>query len=449
MIFAVFFMLLFFVVSIIWECYNINQKKHILIINFFGLMYGLTYGLLPALVIICFYSLNLDISHYYYGIDYSDSGLYRIIIWFICAVVGYFFIQLFYYRLPFFKQSENYFFQTHMLTNEIFLKKFQMLLIYCIPIAIISMYLWTKAYGGIFNLIMIASAVRDNAADIDNPIAFFMRPAKLILATTYMSLFLIKKGYNVYLNSVFFVISFIASILLLLALDGRLGMATFIVAVVMIAVGFFERDAISKKKICFLCIIASLALLLIVKMDDITFFLRTSTWNASSSSHIPFYEKILSEFTYIITGAQKIVELYENDNLPYLIWDDLKTGIFAWLPSSLKPNDLINIWNYNTLLCTTTRMIYGQLPCDFITTSLYDFGLGGPIIFALFWGKIMKFFDKLYMKSHDMMYDVAYVILILSFIRRVNYCLLYDFILGSFFICFAYAIWIISKKNFV
>ena len=446
---AVFFMISFFVATFLWECYNIRKKTHILIINFFGFMYGLTYGLLPALVIICFYSLNVDLSQFYYRIDYSEQGLNRIVIWFVCAVFGYFFVQLFYYRLPLVRKQEKFSVQNQILVDELFLKKFQILLLICLPIAIVSMYLWTMAYGGIFKLIMIAAAVRDGVGDVDNAIAFFLRPAKMILATTYMSLFLIRKRHLVYLNSILFGISFVASILLLLALDGRLGMVNFIVAVVMILFGFFESKEITWKKICCLCLLACMALFLIMKMDDITFFLRNSTWEAESSFKIPFYESVLGEFSYIITGAQKVIQLYEDGNLPYLFWEDIKTGVFAWLPSSLKPDNLVNVWNYNTLLCTTTRKLYGQLPCDFITTSLYDFGFLGPVIFALFWGKLIRFFDDIYLKSHDMMFDVAYIALILSFIRRVNYCLLYDFVLGLFYICLAYAIWLVCKKKVV
>ena len=303
---AVFFMISFFVATFLWECYNIRKKTHILIINFFGFMYGLTYGLLPALVIICFYSLNVDLSQFYYRIDYSEQGLNRIVIWFVCAVFGYFFVQLFYYRLPLVRKQEKFSVQNQILVDELFLKKFQILLLICLPIAIVSMYLWTMAYGGIFKLIMIAAAVRDGVGDVDNAIAFFLRPAKMILATTYMSLFLIRKRHLVYLNSILFGISFVASILLLLALDGRLGMVNFIVAVVMILFGFFESKEITWKKICCLCLLACMALFLIMKMDDITFFLRNSTWEAESSFKIPFYESVLGEFSYIITGAQKL-----------------------------------------------------------------------------------------------------------------------------------------------
>lgn len=444
------FMLMFFASTIVWECYNIRKKGRFLIINFFGFMYGLTYGLLPALVIIYNKLWNIDLSHLYYRIDYSNEGLNRIVTWFICAIIAYIFIQIFYYKLSFFrKRNYQYVFQDQTDSYDLFVRRFQVLLLICLPIGIVSMYLWTLAYGGIFNLIMIADLVRDGKGDVNNSIAFFMRPAKLVLATTYMSLFLIKKGYKVYLNSILFAISFVASVLLLLALDGRLGMVTYIIAVILIMLGFFESKSFSLRRIVILTVLALFAFYLIMKMDEITFFIRASSWGGVKTYSDPFYIKTLMEFSYIITGSQNAVQMLETSSIPYLLWDDIKTAFFAWLPSSMKPSDLVNVWTYNTILCTTTKHVYGQLPCDFITTSLYDLGIFGPIVFSAFWGKIMLFFDELYIRKHSMMYDVAYIALTLSFIRRVNYCLLYDFVLGLFYICLAYGFWLICKRRIV
>ena len=59
-----------------------------------------------------------------------------------------------------------------------------MTMIICFIISAISLFLWTKAYGGLWGLIMIGDKVRDGVANVQNPLAFFARPAKMILISS-------------------------------------------------------------------------------------------------------------------------------------------------------------------------------------------------------------------------------------------------------------------------
>ena len=86
-------------------------------------------------------------------------------------------------------------------------------------------------------------------------------------------------------------------------------------------------------------------------------------------------------------------------------------------------------WNYNTIL--TTNDFFGQFPCDFASTSLYDLSFVGSLVFGVFWGMILKKIEVLRNKNSTFS-DVCYYAFSTSLFRLVDYCMLYDFVLGIF-----------------
>jgi len=291
---------------------------------------------------------------------------------------------------------------------------------------------------------LIADQVRDGVSDVRNSMAFFMRPAKIILMVFFMSVFLIKHQYNTGINRILSIISFILSILMLLALDGRMGMVTFLAIGVLMVIDFFEVGNFDKKKLWKSILLCVVAVVILSNMDAVTLYLRTGRW-IESEPFLVAAEGFLREFGYIFVGAQKAVSLWIDGEIPYLIGQDILAGIFAWFPSSLRPDGIINVWNYNTELCRIGT-IGGQLPCDFITVSLYDLGMMGPVTLAFFWGRVIRLLDYYHVQRKDPIYDLFYYALSMRIFRLVNYCLLYDFILGSFDIFVAFVFWQICRK---
>ena len=74
----------------------VKQLNSFGIINLFGYMYGLTYGILPTAVLLTYKYADLNLSHGYYMIDYTSVGLKRMYVWFFLSIVGYAVIQITY-----------------------------------------------------------------------------------------------------------------------------------------------------------------------------------------------------------------------------------------------------------------------------------------------------------------------------------------------------------------
>lgn len=442
--------LIFGIFVIIRETRNIKREHSIYLINIFGYMYGVTYGLLPACVLLLYTFGGVNISHAYYLLDYSNLGLIKIFVWMLFAFFGYQVVQFSYKvvlsrRFKRAKESVIIESKTHdrqevRRDSKRIFSKLQMTMMICFVISTISLLLWTRAYGGIIKLIMIADKVRDGDSPVQNSIAFFARPAKMILISCYMSLVLVKNKYNRVANLVFFLASFALSILMLLAQDGRLGMAFFFATIVLLMQDYLKAGSFSLGKICKIFLLCIIALVGILNMDSFTFYIRNGYWENTVSNAI-LVKKFFLEFTYIFTGAQhSLTTLFEGE-CPYLIIHDILAGAFAWVPSSLRPDGIINVWNYNTELSTIGGTIYGQLPCDFITTSIYALGIFGPLVFGVFWGCVIKCLDCWHLRARNAASDIFYCAIAMRIFRIVDYCLLYDFILGSFSIVLAALIW--------
>ncbi|MBR5553295.1 MAG: hypothetical protein IKV98_05545 [Clostridia bacterium] len=430
------------------ETRAVKQLNSFGIINLFGYMYGLTYGILPTAVLLTYKYADLNLSHGYYMIDYTSVGLKRMYVWFFLSIVGYAVIQITYkffldgkyskIKNSIIEKDPAYFLKEEK--NGAMLGTLQICILICFIVACVSMYLWLRAYDGFWGLIKIADQVRDGVSDVKNPLAFFLRPAKMITTVFFMSMVLVKKKYNRDFNFVIMCVSFVLSVLMLLALDGRLAMVMYLIVMVLLAGEFFKVGGFSSKKLLRMVIIGLLALAFVMNMDSFTFFLRNGYWRDAAQSGSAIEDTLL-EFTYIITGAQHAVQTSIEANGPILIGEDIVAGLFAWVPSSLRPDGIINIWDYNTELCTIGNYIYGQLPCDFITTSIYYLGVAGPLVNGIFWGIVIKTLDYFHLKNNNSIQDIFYYALSMRIFRLVNYCLLYDFVLGIFDIFLAYVIW--------
>ena len=440
--------ILFGTIVMLRETKSVSKRSSLRLINVFGYLYGVTYGFFPACAMLAYTIGRVDISHSYYRVDYSLEGIVKIAVWMLFGIFGYLVVHFSYGHRFFFRKSRNVSYvkrqQSSIDSSHIDMQKvwatLQVTMIICFVICVISLFLWTWAYGGLVGLIMIADKVRDGVANVQNPIAFFARPAKMILISFYMALVLVRNRYNTFINFIFLSISFVLSTLMLLALDGRFGAAMHVLSTVLLAQGYLKKGAFSWKKIRIMLVVGIIDLIGILNMDKVTFYIRNGFWKASKTT-TPFIEDLLSEFTYIITGAQQSIGMLLNGECPYLIGHDILAGAFSWWPSSLRPDGIIDIWDYNTELCTIGSRLYGQLPCDFITTSVYSLGLFGPLVYGFFWGWVMKRMDLWYLKSGDPAAEIFYCTLVMRILKVPNYHLLYDFVLGLFSIVLAAFIW--------
>lgn len=440
-VFLMFFALLFFIIVTMDQILVLKKQRSIKLINIFSMTYGTTYGLLLFTYLFLYKIMGVEVIR----IVYTESALNSLWYWFGFAVLGYTSIQ-FVYRLAFSsketKRVEIPKEKKELSSHSFFCLQFTGIV--CLIVGVASFYLWAKAYGGISELISVANAVRGGWSDIVNPFAFMKHPSKTVLFSSYIFLKLIKKKRKVFLNSIFMLISVVFSICYIMANDGRMTMAIYFVILMFMALDLFaEKISIGRKTLAVL-IILLIAIVLILNMDAFTASLRGDELESNDAS---LAEGMLKELSYIVASAQTSVRWWKTSGFDFMVVDDVLSGIFAWLPTSVKPGSFVNIWDYNTRIYLEDPNVVNTstVPTDYISTSIYDFGVFGCIAFGMFWGFIIKKLDKAKDKNTDPFYEIVYYTLAMSIFRLVNYCLLYDFILNMFNIVIAAVVWKVSK----
>lgn len=408
---------MFAAIGLFAEILKLVRRKEFTLSAIVRLLLIFTYGILPFIVVFAYSFCEISISTWNYKYDYSSEGLFRTWIWQLQGIVVYLVISYCTRRNK--KRLAN------VGNSSVDYSILQFTTYTCFIIGIASLYLWSRAYGGVFNLISVAAAVRSGLSSVNNGIAFFKHPARLVLLTSFSSLLMIKHSFCKVQNGIIFTLSVAFSVLFLLANDGRLSFLLYFIVIIFITFSVFDGRQFSGKHVIFLMAIGVFGMFFVLELDSITSYIRHGiVINASDES---FFKSIMDEFAYVMISGQKSTEQALSGT--FLIFNDVLNGITAWLPSSLKPFELIDVWDYNTNI--STYKFFGQFPCDFVSTAIYDLSYIGPVVFGIFWGSILKKVEK--MRCDDSPFKlVCYYALSLRFFRIVDYCSLYDFILGIF-----------------
>lgn len=109
-----------------------------------------------------------------------------------------------------------------------------------------------------------------------------------------------------------------------------------------------------------------------------------------SSCKLNIVETISKEFLFIAFGTQNA--MIEDSIGNWMIVNDIINDVFAWLPTSLKPIILEDVWDYNTLILNIGD--YGQSPTFIFAQSIYDLSILEMIIILVMYGMLIKKFEK-------------------------------------------------------
>lgn len=429
--------LVFGCVVIITQIAAIKKQNRINLINIFALTYGITYGILTFIYMFIYEFMGIKVQR----IDYSAAGINALWFWFALSVFGYVFV-LFFYNLSFKKKPD-----TEPLpeiddsedSNRDY-RRLQFTAVVCLFIGVVSLYLWARAYGGIFNLIEVANVVRSGRSDVVNSLAFFKHPAKVVTFVSYIFLYLLKKKYHVVANFLLFAASATLSVLYLLASDGRMTTMTYFVILFFILVDMFANKIRATKKLVTIVLLAIGATVVILNLDAITHFIRKGEALESTSEGT---NALLGELSFIPAAGQTSVRNMLDNGSSNLLFHDIFSAVFAWVPSSLTPDGLIDVWDYNTVVYGGSTKL-GQLPTDFISTAVYDLGVMGVIVIPFIWSRVIKIMDKARRSKNNAFFKIAFCAFAMSVFRLPEYCMMADFVLSAFNIFVAAVVWKVS-----
>lgn len=413
------------------------KNQQIRMINIFSVTYGVVYGLLPILYFVWHFCFGWNEELMGNTIDFSIDGLFNLLFWIASSILMYMFIQISYG----FNKGEgrrgnnNLLIVTH---TENDYKQIQILVVLTTVIGLVCMYLWSRAYGGIYALIEVGNKVRGGTYKLLNKLAFFKHPSKLLILSTYLTIVLVRHKKHVLFNLFIFALSFYYAILFLLANDGRMTTVCFLLIVLFLWSDFFNNKQSIKKKFVYLFLLIIVSGVLVSNLDSITFYIRNGKVSKAGNKR-SLIEEVLYGYAYIIISSQSAVEHLCDISHIWLLLNELLSGCLAWIPTSFKPKWLINIWSYNTNLVFNSEKWSGQLPCDLVTESIYNMGVLG-FLWGCFIGFIIRKLDLKYERGNSLFFNCIYCVFILEGFRWVTSFMLYDIILNLFYIAIAYVI---------
>lgn len=394
------------------------------------IMFCIVEGIVPLIIHAKYYK-DLTLSPWNIYIEYSNKGINALMLAGLFAVIGYIFISLGYhckYKIVFSNKKFNV--SSNLGLNYRYDKILRYTCMILLVISIISMFIWTKAYGGIMGFIMNANAIRSGVTKINNSYGFFKHFASVIAIPSYgffiLNIFAKKKKC---MDIILWVVSVIFAVEYLLASDGRMTAGFYFISYVAIYMQSKSKllgEKISYKTTAITICLFVLAMLLMLKMDDFTYFIRNGVWNISNESQQNnLVESFIYELSFVVKSEQVVIMKSQQIGLQFL--NDIGYGLFAWLPSSLVPSSFPRLWTLNSEL---SGIKSGELPCGIIAQGYYDLRIIGIMVFPFIYGWIIKAMDSIEIRNPYGM--TMYAALFYSIIRLVSYGMVYDLIQGLF-----------------
>ena len=446
---------LFGLVCIGREVYVILRAKRIRICNLFLIMYGVTYGVVLSLMMTLHAAGTYHIDGIYLRLDYSPQGLLRTFWWFLAAVAGYAAFQvgcalrlegaakLRLSVLPWtLARSRRGGKTVRRRGGETNLEHLQLTSVICLLLGLACFLIWARGWGGYQNLFLNAAAIRNGSYGVRNSVAFFAKPAQIVATVSVVAAMLIRRRRHTALNVVIFLFAFALSMLYYLAKDGRMVMAMYLLIVLFMWGDLFETQRHIGRRLAWLAALFVVFVAVVLSMDQLLAPLRGKTLSAVDETLL---EGMLDELGYIYVAGQTAVGELVTQGSPMLIGHDIGQALFAWLPSALTPDGLIDVWDYNTWLIASGNAS-AQYPTDLISTSIYDLGYAGPVLIPFAWGVGFHWLEKLFRDRRDPLTAVVYYSLSMTLIRVVNYSNLHYTVAAVFHLFVAAVIyWVVRR----
>lgn len=436
----------YFILTTIILCdivYILYKHKYIGTYIFGKVIYLFVYSIIP-LIIHTKYSKYGTLYPMNIYLDYSNSGIDALYISCLLSFIGYIFLTIGYLDNHKVKFGNNIAYIGNMRNNNENILRYSVIITSII--GVISLFIWSKAYGGVNQLILNANAVRGGFSKIYNPFAFFKRFASILLLSSYgFFVLIVLSDKKKLIDILFWILTLALSFKFLLASDGRMTAGFYFIGYLVI---FLQRKSriinqkLKFKDIIKLIIFLAITVFIIMKMDDLTYYIRNGVrYSQTSNDESSLINGFIHELSFVERSSQ--VAILNSKKIGLQLLDDIGYGLTAWIPSRLFSNSFTRLWSVNTELA---NVVSGEMPCGIVTQGYYDLRVPGVIIFTFLYGKIIKKVDSLNINT---MYGLTlYTSIFYPIVRVVSYGMLYDIILGLFSI-FIFVVIYFIVRNFI
>lgn len=418
---------LYFITNIVYilDIYATYRRSRELTMAFFcKAMYLLVEAIVP-LIYVAAYTMFGKTYVLMVRVDFSSEGTTGLMIYWLLTVIGYVALHLGVSAKFRLKVDDKVLRAQPVRT---YYNSFALTAAISLVIGLICFFLWTQAYGGIAEFIKVADKVRSGIGSVNNTIAFFKQPAGLCLVASYAFFTLWCAKWKRWLMLVPLAISVYFSVLFLLATDGRMFAGFYFLTLVIIYIRSWsaQQHKLSGSRMLLLALCLVGMVILMMEMNDITAFIRTGKWPKKLIKEESMLDTFIKEFMFIIRSGQHAV--MNSDKIGVRFFEDLLAGIFAWLPTSLKPFKTELLWAINTQFLNPFGN--GTIPFDIITQGYYDLRLVGVFLFPFCFGLLVRWADE---KCDNSPYGIfLFAALFYRMSRAIPYGEMYDFVLGIF-----------------
>lgn len=306
--------------------------------------------------------------------------------------------------------------------------------VFFLVVSFVSLLYWSSGYGGIVNVMLVGDQIRSSFLSSTNSLMFLKHLIPLSIISSlilFTDIFVNKDKRHRFFKMLVMTASIIVSFIYIMANDGRMLAGTFLLYFIMIILKYqYEVKGNSVQKIATYSVVI-IATIFFVIIQSEAWFAEIRHANVAESEH-DVLGIVLREFNFIYISLNTALYTVNNGMSDYVILNDLLNGLFAWLPTALKPVALADVWDYNTLLINDGG--YGQSPACLAAQSFYDLGLIGllvvPFTYTYIVGKVENLLDNDYSTSGL----VFYVTLGFYFAKGMAYFSFYNIMMNIFFV---------------
>lgn len=432
-------------VSIILEIKNIKKNNKLKIINFFRIYYILVYFVVPIFCLIYIDTINTYEKYNY--VSFEDEGhikYFYIVLLF--STLGYIFFnigrKINILKIKEAKDTK----EVAQNPNKLLFSTFLILII-----GWVALFLWTYAYGSLTGIFKYASAIRSGYVEIYNKFTFLKPFCPFVLMSFYLffiQLLESKEEKIVYkiILLVGLILSLIGSYIYIIANDGRMLMLIFFLVVIMYYIDY-KKIKINIYTIIILLVVSICAIMLLGKLDTITSYIRLGSKIETEKSNPA--ETLANEFKFTYFNSLNVIYFRSNNIYTGSTeLEDIKSTLLAWIPTSMKPDNVTNLYDFNTSFYNGS---VGQMPTDLLTAAIYKFDYMGVAILPLIIGILVKALESIFINKNSSYFKLMYYLLSIYLgLRFIAYYDLSQILFGSFYIIVTYmiikSIHYISKK---
>lgn len=311
-------------------------------------------------------------------------------------------------------------------------------------VSFIALYLWSSGYGGLLSVMLLGNQIRASFVESTNSFMFFKHLVPISIVSSllmYTELFVNNSREHRFLKYILLLVSIIISLIYIIANDGRMLAGTYFLYFILIS--FKKKFEIEKQPVASIMLRSTLVIVFIffIILSSERWFSNLRELEASSSESKTIIDVFMSEFHFIVSGLYSSINDSFNGIYHFTIFNDLLNGVFAWLPTSLKPIILDDVWDINTNILNDDG--YGQSPTSIVAQSFYDLHILGVVVIPYFYARVIAKIEKALDGNTSTFGLVLYTTLAFYFGKGMAYFSIYNIMINLFFIVFS---WILYKS---